>query len=75
MLTGNDVTRIHGVLVLNETKAVHELDLSDLASAMGLEVALDICLGGIAREVAQVEAGTGYLGHGDGWWGRALSQR
>ena len=35
-----------------ETKAIHELDLSDLASAVRREVAFDIGLGGIAREVA-----------------------
>lgn len=62
-LTRNDVTRVHGVLVLNETKTIHELDLSDFASAMGLEMRLDFCLGGIAGEIAQVEAGRGYLGH------------
>ena len=63
-LTRHNVTRVHGVLVLDETKAVHELDLSDFTSAMGLEMGLDFCLGGIARKVAQVEAGRGYLGHG-----------
>jgi hypothetical protein len=72
-LTRNDVARVHSVLVLDETEAVHELDLSDLASAMGLEVALDVCLGGIAREVAQVEARAGYLSHGDSCCGSALS--
>jgi hypothetical protein len=69
-LTRNNVTRVHRVLVLDEAEAVHELDLSDLASAMGLEVGLDICLGGIAGEVAQVEARTRYLGHGDGSYDR-----
>lgn len=67
-LTGNDVTRIHCILVLDEAETVHELDLSDLAGAMGLEVALDFCLGGIAGKVAQVKAGRGYLGHGCSWY-------
>ena len=51
-LTRNDVTRVHGILVLDEAKAVHQFDLSDLTGAMGLEVALDFCLGGIARKIA-----------------------
>lgn len=55
-LTRNDVTRVHSVLVLDEAKTVHELDLSDLAGAMGLEVALDFRLGGIAGKVAQIQA-------------------
>lgn len=51
-LTRDNITSVHCVLVLDEAKSVHELDLSDLTSAMRLEVALDICLGGIARKVA-----------------------
>jgi hypothetical protein len=69
----NDVTSVHGVLVLNEAEAIHELDLSNLASAMGLEVALDVCLGGIAGEVTQVKARRRYLGHDSGGVGEALS--
>jgi hypothetical protein len=57
MESRNDVTSIHSILVLDETKAVHELDFSDLAGAMGLEVAFDFRLGGIAGKVAQIEAG------------------
>jgi hypothetical protein len=63
-LTRDDVTRVHCVLVLNEAKAVHELDLSDLTGAMSLEVGLDLGLGGIARKVAQVQAGGRDFGHG-----------
>jgi len=48
----DDITSIHCVLVLDEAESVHELDLSDLASAVRREVAFDIGLGGIAREVA-----------------------
>lgn len=62
-LTRNDVTRVHGVLVLDEAKAVHELDLGDFAGTMRLEVRLDIGLGGVAWEVAQVQAGRRDLGH------------
>jgi hypothetical protein len=63
-LTRNDVARIHCVLILNEAKTVHELHLSDVASAMGREVGFDFGLGGIAREVAQVEAGGRDFSHG-----------
>jgi hypothetical protein len=41
----DDVARIHGVFVLNEAKAVHELDLGDLAGSMGGEVLLNFSLG------------------------------
>lgn len=44
-LTRDDVAGIHGVLVLDETKAIHQLDLSDLTSAMGGEMSLNIGLG------------------------------
>ncbi len=44
-LTWNDIASIHRILVLDEAEAVHKLDLSDLASAMGGEVVLDIGLG------------------------------
>jgi hypothetical protein len=63
-LTRDDVTRVHCVLVLNEAKAVHELDLGDFTGAMSLEVGLDFGLGGIARKVAQVQAGGRDFGHG-----------
>ena len=56
-LTRNDVARVHRVLVLDEAEAIHELDLGDLASAMGREMGLDIGLGGIAGKIPQIEAG------------------
>jgi len=49
----NDVTRIHGIFILNEAEAIHELDLGDLPSAMGREVILDILLGG-CKETEQL---------------------
>lgn len=61
--TWNHIARIHGILVLNEAKTVHELDLGDLARAMGREVGLHVRLGGIAGEVAQVEARRRDFGH------------
>ena len=45
-LTGNDVAGVHGVLVLDEAEAVHELDLGDLTGSMAGEVVLNIGLGG-----------------------------
>lgn len=45
MGTWDDITRIHGVLVLDEAEAIHELDLGNLAGAMGVEVVLNIGLG------------------------------
>jgi hypothetical protein len=62
--TRDHVARVHRVLVLNEAEAIHKLDLGDLASAMGLEMGLDVGLGGVAREVAQVKAGARDFSHG-----------
>lgn len=44
-LTRNDIASIHRVLILDEAKAVHHLDLSDLPGAMGREVGFDVGLG------------------------------
>lgn len=43
--TWNNVARIHGVLVLDEPKAVHEFDLGNIPGAMGRKVVLNIGLG------------------------------
>jgi hypothetical protein len=45
LLTWDNVPGVHGILVLDETEAIHELDLGDLASAVRGEVRLDIGLG------------------------------
>ena len=50
-LTRNNVTGIHGILVFDESEAIHELDLGDLSGAMSVEVGLDISLGGWERSV------------------------
>lgn len=49
-LTRNNVARIHGILILNEAEAIHELDLRNLAGAMGTEVSLDLGLGDFELE-------------------------
>ena len=43
--TWDNIAGIHGILVLNETKAVHDLDLLDDSGAVGSKVLLDIFLG------------------------------
>jgi hypothetical protein len=50
--TWNDITGVLGVLPLDEAKAVHQLDLRDLASAMFQEQGLDVGLGGFAWVVS-----------------------
>ena len=45
MLTWDNIPGVHGILILDETEAIHELDFGDLASAMSGEVRLDIGLG------------------------------
>ena len=40
--TWDDIFSIHGILIFNETKAIHELDFLDGASAMGTEVIFDV---------------------------------
>lgn len=64
VLTRDDVTRVHSVLVFNEAETVHELDLGDFAGSVSLKMGLDFGFGGIAGEVAQVEARGGDFGHG-----------
>jgi hypothetical protein len=49
--TGNHIAGIHSILVLNESEAIHELDLGDLSCAMSVEMGLDISLGGCGRSV------------------------
>lgn len=44
-LTWDDIPGVHGVLVFDKTKPIHELDLGDLTGAMGCKVSLDIGLG------------------------------
>jgi hypothetical protein len=46
ILTWDDVSCIPGIFVLNEAKAIHELNLGDFASAMATEMFFDIGLGG-----------------------------
>lgn len=53
-LTWNDVTGIHGILILNEAEAVHQLDLRDLSGAMGTEVCLDVGLGDFFRKMVSL---------------------
>ena len=49
-LTWNDVLRVHGIIILNEAEAIHELDLGDVASPF-LEMILDIFLGDCGPQV------------------------
>jgi len=52
----DDIPGVHGVLILNEAEAVHNLDLCDLAGAMLGEMSLDVGLGRMFGQVAQVKA-------------------
>lgn len=65
--TWNDIAGIHGILVFDEAKAIHELDLGNLTSAMSLEVRLDVGLCRVAREVPEIEAGGGDFRHFGGY--------
>ena len=49
--TGNHIAGIHRILVLDESEAIHELDLGDLSGAMSIEMGLDISFGGWGRSV------------------------
>ena len=44
-LTRDDVSRVHSILVFDETKAIHELDFCNLSGTVGSKVVLDILLG------------------------------
>lgn len=54
MKSRNDVARVHGILVLDEAEAIHELDLGYLSGAMGVEMILNIGLGSVARKITKV---------------------
>ena len=43
--TWNDILSIHGVIVFDESKAIHEFDLGDITGTMFLEVRLNVFLG------------------------------
>jgi len=43
-LTWNDVLRVHGIIILNEAKPIHELNFGDVPSPVGLEMLLDLLL-------------------------------
>jgi len=53
-LTRYDVARIHGIFVLDEAEAVHELDFGNLASAMSRKVTLNILFGDCAIESVEL---------------------
>lgn len=53
LLTWDYISGIHGILVLNETEAIHELDLGYFAGSMGSEVSLDIGLGSYRKSSSQ----------------------
>jgi hypothetical protein len=59
--TWHNIPGVHGILVLDEAEAVHELDLGDLTGAMFREVSLDIGLGSWGR--ASVSTGSVVDGH------------
>lgn len=72
-LTRDDITSVHRVLVFNKAKAVHELDVDNLPSAMGSKVVCDILFCGVTWKVAQVEPSRGDVAHCDGWSCMAFS--
>ena len=45
-LTRDNISRIHGIFILNEAEAIHELDLGDFTCPMAIEVVFNILLGG-----------------------------
>jgi len=45
----NDVSSVHGIFILDETKAIHELDFLNGAGAMSAKVLLDVLFRDVAR--------------------------
>lgn len=43
-LTWDNIPRIHGIFVFDETKSIHNLDIRNFASSMRAEVFFDILL-------------------------------
>src|SRR4051794_18158734 len=52
--TRNHVASIHSILVLDEAKAIHELDLGDLAGAMSVEMGFNIGFGSCVMVSIQI---------------------
>lgn len=46
LLTRDNISGIERILVFDETKAIHQLDLDNLAGAMLAEVGINVGLGG-----------------------------
>jgi len=55
--TWNHIASIHGILVFDEAKAIHKLDLGNFTGSMSLEVRLNVGLGRATRKVPEIEAG------------------
>ena len=43
--TWHNVARVHRILIFDEAKAVHELDLHDLSSAVSVEMRFNVRFG------------------------------
>lgn len=65
-LTWNDISGVHCILVLDEPKTVHELDLGYLASAMGSKMRLDVLLTDYWGQFSTKQAGI-KRGRADCW--------
>lgn len=48
--TRDNITGVHGVLVFDKAKAIHQLDLGDFAGSMSGKVSLNVGLGGYSHE-------------------------
>lgn len=55
-ITWDDVTGIHRILIFDEAKPVHQLDLRDLSGAMGAEMFFDVLFGYWEKPMAPREA-------------------
>lgn len=54
-LTWDNVAGIHGILILDEAKTIHELNLCNFSGAMFREMRLDIGLGSCRQRVSGSE--------------------
>lgn len=67
MLTRDDVAGVHGVLVLDESKPIHEFDLGNFTRSMGGKVAFDVGLSDCGGSCCQYRWSVRNAA-GSGWW-------
>lgn len=77
-LTRNNIAGVHSILVLDETKTVHELDFGDLAGSVSCKMGFHIglgCFAGVSIVYRRMGVGQTRRQSRDKWTEQVASQR